>query len=91
MLRHFSLRQKKQKQTASDILVLCNGCANNDTLEKVCHFLRSALGELQKEKSKSGSIQRKRKPSHQKSSIQRRYYYTQKAKIDRETSGKAIS
>ena len=64
---------QKIHQRVTDMLTMCNYCNDTETLQKIYHHLGSALGEFGTTKSTL-----KRKPSHQNSKIQPRYYSIQK-------------
>ena len=77
-----SLRHKVER-TANDILGLCDRSENIATLQEVYECLSSALECLCEEER---NILQKRKPSHQKSTTQPRFYSTNK-KIKIEVTG----
>ena len=83
-LTKITTQRQNIQQKASDIWQLSNVCEESNTLDKVHHYLESALAELKKE-----NIKIKRKPSHENSKIQRRYYSTtKKRKLMTETLNK---
>ena len=77
------LRQRIEKR-ASDIMSLCDMCEDGKILQKVYDHFASVLGELHKQSS--NAQERKRKPSHQISSIQPRFFSTHKKRKTDSTS-----